>query len=128
MVAAPGAVLNETGLIGIRITSADHEAGGGQPMVGIVDCGASFTTVNWAGASLLNLPGRSEIGAYKETPPVYAVGVDGRPLPLLRHKARLSFAGDPYRDDQGTQQAPARLPACAASCTCAPVPRAGQCR
>lgn len=85
MVEAPAAVLNETGLLGLRITSvaalqksatataasgaaAASSSGGGsgaataaglpgvQPFVGIVDCGSSFTVLNWAAAALAGLP------------------------------------------------------------------------
>jgi len=41
------------GVWGIRTTSP--KAASSQPFVGIVDCGASFSAVNWAAARLLGL-------------------------------------------------------------------------
>ena len=101
LVEVPAAVLNETGLLGIRLTSADQPQGT-QPMVGIIDCGAAFSAVNWAGAQLLGLPAKGDTAAYKASPTLYGVGVDGKPLPLFQKSVRLTFAGDAYRDSQGT--------------------------
>lgn len=46
----PAAVLNETGVLGIRASAAPgpfwQKQPSQQPFVGIIDCGASFTTVN----------------------------------------------------------------------------------
>lgn len=50
LVEVPAAVLNETGVLGIRASAAPgpfwQKQPSQQPFVGIIDCGASFTTVN----------------------------------------------------------------------------------
>jgi len=46
----PVAVLNESGLEGIRVRSPQQL--NAESMLGIIDCGASFTTVNIAAAQL----------------------------------------------------------------------------
>lgn len=47
------AVLRMSGVWGIRVTGP--KAASSQPFVGIVDCGASFSAVNFAAARLLGL-------------------------------------------------------------------------
>lgn len=49
----PSGVHRCAGVWGIRVTSPT--AASAQPFVGIVDCGASFSAVNWAAARLLGL-------------------------------------------------------------------------
>mmetsp|Transcript_19894 Transcript_19894/g.47389 ORF Transcript_19894/g.47389 Transcript_19894/m.47389 type:complete len:212 (-) Transcript_19894:127-762(-) len=98
----PAAVLNETGLIGIRLSAADAPSDS-QSIVGIIDCGSSFSAVNWKGAALLGLPGRQS-ESYEGQAQMFGVGVDGRPMPLSTHSVRLTFQGDPIRvqNMQGT--------------------------
>eukprot|EP00854_Cymbomonas_tetramitiformis_P020141 gene20141-24109_t len=92
LVEVPAAVLNETGLLGIRLTSAQQLAGS-QPIVGIIDCGSSFSVVNWAGAELLGLPPKGDRAAYSNSPTILGIGVDGRPQPLPTKEVRLTFSG-----------------------------------
>ena len=101
LVEVPAAVLNETGLLGIRVTSPTATRGSYQPFVGLVDCGASFSAINWAAARLLGLPPRDDARAYGSGPTIYSVGVDGRPLPLPTKKVQLTFAGDPQKGSGG---------------------------
>jgi hypothetical protein len=61
-------------------------------MVGIIDTGASFSVVNWAGAALLGLPIRGD-AKYKNAPTIFGVGVDGKPMPLPTQKVPLTFSG-----------------------------------
>jgi hypothetical protein len=135
LVEVPAAVLNETGLLGVRVTSPDAPAGqplqpfvsggraapapaaprrrgGCQPaaccrprcapdpppsplQVGIIDCGASFSALNWGAAALAGLPPRSDQAAWGAGPKIFSVGVDGRPLPLPTASVRLTYVGDP---------------------------------
>ena len=100
----PAALLNETGLIGIRITSpAVTTAGAGtyQPFVGILDCGSSFSAVNWQAAQLIGLPPPSDAASYLNGPGIMSIGVDGRPVPLPQKKVQLTFAGDAEKDAAG---------------------------
>eukprot|EP00957_Ditylum_brightwellii_P043998 3339046-Ditylum_brightwellii.AAC.1 len=53
LIPIPAVVLNESGLEGIRIRSLQQKIG--QPMLGIIDCGASFSIMNTAAAKLLGL-------------------------------------------------------------------------
>ena len=73
-------VVNETLLLGFRIvsSSAQKDDTGGiaaQPFLGVVDCGASFSVVNWAAASLLGLPPQNDT-SWKQSPAVTGMGVD----------------------------------------------------
>ena len=95
-------VVNETRLLGFRVvpssaTTAAATAGDGimaQPFLGVVDCGASFSVVNWAAAPLLGLPPKNDAGAYKQNPMVTGIGVDGRPQLLPTMRVGLSYCGD----------------------------------
>lgn len=93
-------MLNETGLVGIRVTSSDQNLGR-QPVLGIIDCGASFSVANWAAAKLLGLPPKEEKFAYRGSQEVLSVGVDGKPLRLPMKDISLTFAGDSYKDKNG---------------------------
>jgi hypothetical protein len=102
LVPVPAAVLNETGLLGIRVTSTTAaKTGAPQPVVGIIDCGASFSAVNWAAAGLLGLPPRGDSRAYGSGPTIYSVGVDGRPMPLPTTSVQLTYTGNPVRSSGG---------------------------
>ncbi len=102
-------VVNETRLLGFRVlpSSLKSEAGHfeegikGQPFLGVVDCGASFSVVNWAAAPLLGLPPKSDVEAYKKNPMVQGVGVDGRPNLLPTTRISLSYCGDPIANKEG---------------------------
>jgi predicted aspartyl protease len=98
MVEIPAVIINETGIIGIRLTV--HKPGTNpQPVLGFIDTGSTFTAVNKLAASILGL------GESKGTPAIMAVGIDGRLLQLPTTKAPLSFVGDPVRDPASGQLA-----------------------
>lgn len=92
LIEIPAAVLNESGLIGIRLigTKQAYE----QPMVGILDCGSSCTIINWAAAELLGLP-RDE-KAYSGNPSIMGIGVDGQPQTMPTTKTQFTFCGNAY--------------------------------
>lgn len=96
LIEIPAAVLNETGLLGIRLTSAQQPAGS-QPLVGVIDTGASFSIINWAGAQLLGLPSQGD-RSYRSMPTVSVVGVDGRLQLLPTQNVSLTFCGDVERE------------------------------
>eukprot|EP00984_Skeletonema_dohrnii_P018171 scaffold8417_cov83-Skeletonema_dohrnii-CCMP3373.AAC.1 len=92
-------VVNETRLLGFRVVSANAPKGSSgenvlaQPFLGVVDCGASFSVVNWRAASLLGLPPQSD-SVYKKMPMVQGIGVDGRPQLLPTTNIGVSFCGN----------------------------------
>lgn len=96
LVRVPAAVLNETGLLGIRVTSTAAAAQGGQPFVGIIDCGASFSALNWQAAALAGLPPKGD-RLYAHGTPIYGVGIDGKPVPLPTTPLSLTYVGDPIK-------------------------------
>lgn len=93
MVAIPAVVINETGLIGIRIKTT----GSTQPVLGFIDCGATFSAINWQAAEILGLPPKDD-PSYKKGPAITAVGVDGRPFTLPMVSQQFTFTGDPISD------------------------------
>lgn len=99
LVEVPAAVLNESGVWGIRVTSP--KAASPQPFVGIVDCGASFSAVNFAAARLLGLLDSSGNLVGPRGPDVISLGVDGRPLPYPTAPISFTFAGDARKDSSG---------------------------
>eukprot|EP00978_Attheya_sp_CCMP212_P008495 scaffold19934_cov50-Attheya_sp.AAC.3 len=98
LVRIPAAVLNETRLIGIRITSP---GGSKQPLVGVIDCGAAFSVVNWAGAELLGLPSKKNVEAYRNAPSVFGIGIEGKPQQMPTRDVQFTFCGDPFQDENG---------------------------
>eukprot|EP00241_Pyramimonas_parkeae_P016396 CAMPEP_0114313272 /NCGR_PEP_ID=MMETSP0059-20121206/21005_1 /TAXON_ID=36894 /ORGANISM="Pyramimonas parkeae, Strain CCMP726" /LENGTH=455 /DNA_ID=CAMNT_0001437973 /DNA_START=186 /DNA_END=1554 /DNA_ORIENTATION=+ len=109
LIEIPAAVLNETGLLGIRLTSAQQPAGS-QPLVGVIDTGASFSIINWAGAQLLGLPSQGD-RSYRSMPTVSVVGVDGRLQLLPTQNVSLTFCGDVEREKKKTRGKPQFAPA-----------------
>ena len=93
LVSIPAVVLNESGLEGIRVRSPQQKTS--QPMLGIIDCGASFSIVNLAAADLLGLP--RDPKAYT-SPYVMGVGVDGRPMVMPTASVQFSFTGKAVKD------------------------------
>jgi len=93
--AIPAAILNESGLLGIRVKTTSQE----QPVLGIIDCGSSFSAVNWAAAGLMGLP--VDRSAYRNEPSIMGVGVDGRPQQLPTKEVQLTFAGNASQDANG---------------------------
>lgn len=89
----PAVVINDTGLLGIRITTSTSN----QPVLGLLDCGSSFTVINWKAAELLNMPRKND-PAYNQGPKISAVGVDGRTFALPTLKQTLSFRGEAQKD------------------------------
>ena len=100
LVEIPDAVLNETGLLGIRVTSTNAPSPR-QPLVGILDCGASFSAVNWAAAKYLALPPKEDMSAYRNSPTIMGMGIDGRPLMLPTHKVQFTYVGNAFKDPTG---------------------------
>ena len=99
MVAIDAVVVNETGLLGFRAALAPTREGGEvktQPYLGLVDCGSSFSVVNWAAASYLGLPPKGD-GVYQKNPQVQGMGVDGLPQVLPTYKVQLSYVGEPIQ-------------------------------
>ena len=88
LVAIPAVVLNESGLEGIRVRSPQQKIA--QPMLGIIDCGASFSTVNTAAAQLLGLPRDPE---EYHSPSVVGIGVDGTPMIMPTATIEFTFTG-----------------------------------
>jgi hypothetical protein len=86
----PAVVINESLLIGIRVSTPE---GNGQPIIGFLDCGSTFSCMNWKAAQALGLPPRTD-PSYLKGPAVSAVGIDGKPLVLPTIRKQLSFAGD----------------------------------
>ena len=76
-----------------------------QPFVGIIDCGASFSAINWQAAALAGLPpqGSSVYGPPGKPPKngVAILGVDGKPQVLPMTNVRLTFVGKPNKDSKG---------------------------
>jgi len=99
-------VVNETRLLGFRVVSANAPKGNSgedvlaQPFLGVVDCGASFSVVNWRAASLLGLPPQSD-SVYKKMPMVQGIGVDGRPQLLPTTNIGVSFCGNAIQNKDG---------------------------
>ncbi|CAJ1936686.1 unnamed protein product [Cylindrotheca closterium] len=107
LVEIPAIVINETGLIGIRVTTTSSTTGTNQqqqqqqqqqqPILGFLDCGSTFSCVNWKAAAALGLPAKSD-AIYQKAPKVTAIGVDGRPLQLPIVSKQLDFAGNAQVD------------------------------
>jgi hypothetical protein len=90
----PAVVINETGLIGIRLAVP----GATQPVLAFLDCGATFSCMNWKAAELIGLPPKSDTSYYKNQPAVAALGIDGNLMMLPVVKQTLTFSGDVQQD------------------------------
>lgn len=73
-------------LIGIRASLE-----GGPPFLGIVDLGASFTTVNWKAAVSAGLDPKDP--RLDQATKVYGLGVDGRPIVMPQVGMQMSLDG-----------------------------------
>lgn len=93
LVAIPAVVINETGLIGIRLSTP----GMTQPVLAFLDCGSTFSLLNWKAAKLLGLPDQQD-PTYKGNPTITAIGIDGRILQLPTAQKVLTFTGDTMED------------------------------
>ncbi len=91
----PAVVINESMLIGIRISTPDTK--NGQPILGFLDCGSTFSCINWKAAEILGLPPQND-PLYRKGPAITALGIDGRPLALPTVRKQLSYAGNPIFD------------------------------
>ena len=92
LVEIPAAVINETGLIGVRIKTPTSK----QPILGFLDSGAAFSVVNSAASPLLGIPSISG----QHGPTVAGIGIDGRPLPMPTFSTTLTFAGAVLKDPE----------------------------
>jgi predicted aspartyl protease len=98
MIDIPAAVLNESGLLGIRVRTTQEA----QPVIGIVDCGASFSAMNLKAAKILGLP--TDNASYRNEPAVQTLGVDGRPTMMPTKQVQLTYASDPTKGPDGSLQ------------------------
>ena len=97
LVEIPAVVINDTGVLGIRLTTGDKQ----QPVLAILDCGSTFSAVNWKATAFLGLPTSPNDAAYQKGPRLLAVGIDGRPIQLPTISQSLTFAGEARTDAQG---------------------------
>ena len=97
LVEIPAVVINETGLIGIRLISASSKLG--QPILAFLDCGSSFSAMNWEAAKYFGLPPKGD-KVYDKAPRIAALGIDGRPIELPLYPVSFSYAGEPVLDSQ----------------------------
>jgi hypothetical protein len=95
LVELPSVVINESLLIGIRVQTPDQQ--NGQPILGFLDCGSTFSCINWKAAKALGLPPKND-SLYHTGPAIAALGIDGRPLTLPTVEKQLSYAGNPIID------------------------------
>ena len=96
LVEIPAVVINESGLIGIRLSVP----GAKQPILAFLDCGSTFSCMNWKAAAQLGLPPKTD-PSYSNGLAVSAVGIDGRLLELPIIKQELTFTGDIEKDSSG---------------------------
>jgi hypothetical protein len=95
MVEIPATVINETGLLAIRV----KKPGSNQPVVALIDCGSAFSVANWAATPFLGMSSNKK--DYKNLPAIQGIGVDGKTIQLpISPQQTLTFAGEP-RMDQG---------------------------
>ena len=90
-------VINETGLIGIRVTIQ----GAKQPILGFLDCGSTFSCVNWASAPYLDIAPKNDPMYQKLDKYIQAVGVDGRLIKMPLIRKQVTFAGNAKLDKSG---------------------------
>ena len=91
----PAVVINETGLIGFRLLTPEAK----QPILAFLDCGATFSCMNWKAAELFGLPPKLD-KSYETKPYVTALGIDGKIMYLPIIKETLTFAGEVEQDPQ----------------------------
>jgi hypothetical protein len=92
----PAVVINETGLIGIRLAAP----GMSQPVLAFLDCGSTFSALNWQAAELLGLPGKGD-PLYKKTNKISAIGIDGKIMELPVVPKQFTFLGETLRGTAG---------------------------
>lgn len=91
----PAVVINETGLIGIRLSVPGSQ----QPILAFLDCGATFSCMNWKAAALFGLPPKTD-PLYRKGSAVTALGIDGNMMTLPIVKQTLTFSGEVEQDPQ----------------------------
>jgi predicted aspartyl protease len=94
LVEIPAVVINESGLYGIRVSAPGIK----QPVLGLIDCGSTFSALNWAAAGYLGLPPKGDAKAYANAPAITAIGIDGKPFLMPTRATQLTFAGDAQKD------------------------------
>lgn len=101
MVEIPTSVINESLLLGTRITGKlasdkQKQEEYKQPFLGIIDSGSTFSAINWEAAKLMGLPPKSNVMKYNPltSPPIMASGMDNKPLYLPTKKIQFTFCGD----------------------------------
>jgi hypothetical protein len=103
LVEVPAFIINETLLLGTRVTTAakQEQEEPIQPVLAFLDCGSTFSVVNWEAAKYLGLPPKSDKAAYdaKTNPVTMAIGVDGKPLYLPMKQVQFTVVGDPVGGD-----------------------------
>jgi hypothetical protein len=96
LVEIPAVMINETGLIGIRVSVT----GAKQPILGFLDCGSTFSCVNWAAGPYLGIPPKTD-PTFQNGAFIEAIGVDGHVLKLPLVKKEVTFAGNVIFDKAG---------------------------
>lgn len=94
LVEIPAVVINESGLYGIRVSTP----GSKQPILGCIDCGSTFSALNWAAAGYLGLPPKGDAKAYGNAAAITAIGIDGKPFLMPTRVTQLTFAGNAQKD------------------------------
>jgi hypothetical protein len=98
LVAIPAVVINETGLIGIRVRRAGQTQLQ-QPILAFLDCGATFSVVNTAAVPYLGLPMPDpKDPVYRSGPSIEAYGVDGKSMQLPTASLAFDFCGPVVQD------------------------------
>ena len=114
MIAISDGVINDTGLLGLRLSSTNNKNNGNddissesppnkQPVLGIIDTGASFSTVNWAATPYLGIPSKENVEAYQNSPKILGLGIDMKPINLSTTNLSFTFVGESYRDSNSGQ-------------------------
>ena len=93
LVEIPALVINETGLLGFRLTVP----GMAQPVLAFLDCGSTFSCMNWKAAEVLGLPSKQD-PSYRNGPAISAMGIDGKPMLLPTIKQKFTFVGNAQID------------------------------
>mmetsp|Transcript_4399 Transcript_4399/g.9518 ORF Transcript_4399/g.9518 Transcript_4399/m.9518 type:complete len:435 (-) Transcript_4399:203-1507(-) len=112
LVEIPAAVVNESMLIGIRVSSSTPSTSTStsttqqqqqqqqQPVLALLDCGSTFSCINWKAAQALGLPPRDD-PLYRSGPAVSALGIDGGVLTLPTIQKQLTYVGNPILGESG---------------------------
>jgi Aspartyl protease len=102
LIEIPAVTINETGLIGIRITTPSAASKNLQPILGFLDCGSTFSVVNWEGSQYLDLP-KEGSPIYNNELKVVALGIDGKLIQLSTIPTSITYTGNVIQDSQAGQ-------------------------